>query len=145
MKVVDQLEELMQNVIESLKDRWDFYRHTAYLKKRGWTEEQYQTYNDPRRNIRATRIKDYYHGYSYFHLFQTSRTDPFTRYPTWIEAYDAIKEWCKNNCRGAWRHDILRVEKDYWEEWEVNEMGRDVLFFAFEDERDFTMFVLRWV
>jgi hypothetical protein len=45
MKVVNQLEELMQNVLESLKDRWDFYRHTAYLKKRGWTEEVETTRN----------------------------------------------------------------------------------------------------
>ena len=42
-----------------------------------------------------------------------------------------------------WRHDILRAEK-YNGEWQINEMGGDALFFAFENERDFTMFVLKW-
>ncbi len=143
MKIVDQLGNLCQNVLEELKGRWDFYRHTAYLKKRGWTEEQYQEYNDPRRNPRATKIKDYYHGYPYFYSYQTSRIAPFTLYPTWMDGYQAIKDWCKSNCQGAWRHDILRVYEGQ-SELELNELGGDALFFAFENERDYTMFILRW-
>lgn len=143
MGVKEQLAELMANVAEELKNRWDFYQHRAYLKRRGWTEEQYQQFYDPLRNERATYVKDYYHGYPYWHCYQSSRCEPFTRYPTWIAAYDAIRGWCESNCQGRWRHDILRAEKIY-DEWQLNEMGGDALFFAFENERDFTMFVLKW-
>ena len=144
MGVKEQIAELLDAVVEELKDRWDFYQHRAYLKRRGWTEEQYQEYHDPRRNERANRVKDYYHGYPYWHSYHTSRVEPFTRYPTWMDGYQAIKEWCGNNCQGQWRHDILRVDKSYDNNWEINEMGGDALFFAFENERDFTMFCLRW-
>lgn len=142
-KQIESIKELMANIVEEFKDRYDFYQHRAYLKKMGWTEEQYQEYNDPRRNQRATHVKQYYHGYPYFYAYQTSRVDPFTRYPTWMDAYQAIKDWCKDNCQGAWRHDILRVEEGQYE-LEINEMGKDSLFFAFENDRDFTMFLLKW-
>ena len=141
--LLTQIEEICKNVAEAMKDRWDFYQHRAYLKNRGWTEEEFQYYEDPRRNIRANYIKDYYHGYPYWHSYQSSRCEPFTRYHTWMDAYQAIKEWCGTNCQGRWRHDILRAEK-YNGEWQINEMGGDALFFAFENERDFTMFVLKW-
>ena len=130
----DDLRRLIDNVTESLKGRWDFYRHAAYLKKRGWTEEQYQNYEDPDRNIRATRIKDYYFGYPYTHAFTSTR-------------------WCKANCRGKFRSDILRVTKQTGiglngsttEEWFLNDIGGgDALFYAFKDPKDYTMFCLRW-
>lgn len=147
MNIKDQLEQLMHNVADDLKGRWDFYRHAAYLKKMGWTEEQYQRYNDPGYNNRATRIKDIYHGYPYQHMFTTTRGDPWTQYLTWLECLSAITVWCDENCTGRWRHDIHRVIKtaSTSNEWQLNEIGGgDALFFAFERIEDLFLFKLKW-
>ena len=45
-------------------------------------------------------------------------------------SYDAVpkmKEWCEKNCQGLWR-----AESYY------------ALYFQFEEEKDATMFMLRW-
>ena len=143
----DDIKRLIDNVTESLKGRWDFYRHAAYLKKRGWTEEDYQNYEDPDRNIRAIRIKDYYFGYPYTHAFTSTRTLPWIAFENWMDCYEEMNRWCKVNCRGKFRSDILRVMKEpsTGNEWEINDMGGgDALFYAFKDSRDYTMFCLRW-
>lgn len=144
MKTSD-IQRFIKDIGDSLKTNWNFYRHTAYLKKKGWTEEQYQNINDPDRNLRASRIKDYYHGYPCITVFESSRGDPWTRYPTWIEGYDAIQSWCKENCSDKWRTDIHRVIQNYWGEWELNDIGGgDALFFAFKSQEDCFMFKLKW-
>ena len=143
----DDIRQIIDNVTESLKGRWDFYRHAAYLKKRGWTEEDYQNYEDPDRNIRATRIKDYYYGYAHTHAFTSTRTLPWTEFGNWMDCYEEMNRWCKANCKGKFRSDILRVIKEpsTGNEWELNDIGGgDALFYAFKDPKDYTMFCLRW-
>jgi len=142
---IDDVRRLIDKVADDMKGRWDFYRHAAYLKKKGWTEEEFQKYEDPDRNISASRIKDYYHGYPYIVVFTTSRGDPWTRYLDWLTAYSAIETWCKENCEDKWRTDIHRVIQDYWGNWEMNDIGGgDALFFAFKDVNDAFMFKLKW-
>lgn len=147
MSVKDQIEEILRNVVEDIVNRWDFYRHAAYLKKMGWTEEEYQNYEDPDRNVRATRIKDYYGGYQHIHAFTSTRTLPWTEFGNWMDCYNEMNKWCKENCRDKFRSDILRVIKapSTNNEWELNDIGGgDALFYAFKDSRDFTLFCLRW-
>jgi len=142
---VDDIRRLIDKVANDMKGRLEFYRHAAFLKKKGWTEEQYQDYTDPDRNIRASRIKDYYHGYPYIVMFTSSQGDPWTRYLSWLEAYAAIETWCKENCDSKWRTDIHRVIQDYCGNWELNDIGGgDTLFFAFKDVNDAFMFKLKW-
>lgn len=144
MKTLD-VQKIINDMTTNLKNKWSFYRHAAYLKKMDWTEEQYQDHNDPDRNIRASRIKDYYHGYAYIVVFESSQGDPWTRYPSWIQAYNAIEEWCYENCKEKWRTDIHRVIKNYWGDWEQNDLGGgDALFFAFKSQEDAFMFKLTW-
>ena len=141
------IKELMDNVLEELKDRWDFYRHAAYLKKRGWTEEQYQDYEDPDRDVRAIRVKDYYRGYPYTHSFTSTRTLPWIEFGNWMDCYEEMNRWCKTNCKDKFRSDILRVYKGpaSGHEWELNDIGGgDALFYAFKDPKDYTMFLLKW-
>lgn len=136
---------IIKKVIDELKIRWDLYRHAAFMKKTGWTEEQYRNFTDPDRNTRAGRVKDYYHGYTHIVTFESSRGDPWTRYLNWLEAYNALEEWCKENCKDKWRTDIHRVIKDYCGEWTLNDIGGgDVLFFAFKSQEDCFMFKLKW-
>jgi hypothetical protein len=146
MKTAD-IRNLIDKVTEDLKGRWDFYRHAAYLKKRGWTEDEYNKFEDPNVNYRAPRIKDYYQGYPYVVVFESTRGDPWTRYDTWIDAYQAIETWCKENCKGKWRSDIHRVFKapSTGNEWYQNDLGgTDALFFVFKDQEDCFMFKLKW-
>ena len=144
MKTSD-VKNIINDLTFNLKNKWSFYRHAAYLKKMDWTEEQYQDYNDPDRNIRASRIKDYYHGYTHLVAFESSQGDPWSRYPSWIQAYNAIEEWCYENCKDKWRTDIHRVIKNYWGDWEQNDLGGgDALFFAFKNQEDCFMFKLKW-
>jgi len=144
MKTTD-VKNLIDNVTENLKGRWDFYRHAAFLKKTGWTEKQYQHFKDPDRNESASRIKDYYHGYPYIVVFESSQGDPWTRYPSWVQAYNAIQEWCHLNCDSKFRSDIHRVIKDCWGNWVLNDIGgSDALFFVFKDVNDAFMFKLKW-
>lgn len=147
MNVKEQLEQIMNDVVESIKGRWDFYRHAAYLKKRGWTEEEFQLHEDLDRNDRATRIKDYYVGYQYTHAFTSTRTLPWIEFGNWMDCYEEMNRWCKANCKSKFRSDILRVIKapSTGNEWEINDIGGgDALFYAFKDSRDYTMFLLRW-
>jgi hypothetical protein len=144
MKTAD-VKNIISNLTNELKVRWDLYRHAAFMKESGWTEEQYRDFADPDRNTRATRIKDYYHGYPYIVAFESSQGDPWTRFGTWIDSYHAIEEWCKENCKDKWRTDIHRVIKDYWGNWELNDIGgSDALFFVFKDVNDAFMFKLKW-
>jgi hypothetical protein len=146
MKISD-IRRIIDNVTAEIQNRLEFRRHAAYLKKQGWTEEQYQDINDPDRNIRASRIKDYYHGYPYFVVFESSRGDPWTRYPTWIDAYNAIQLWCRETCQDKWRSDIHRVIRApaTANQWELNDIGGgDALFFAFKSQEDCFIFRLKW-
>lgn len=144
MKILDELKNLRLNVLAELKDRLDFYRHAAYLKKMGWTEEAYQKQTDVDYNNRATKVKDYYHGYPYIHVFTTSRGDPWTRYDSWIEALKAIESWCKETCKDKWRTDILRIAEINGE-FELNDLGGgDALFFVFKNPEDSFLFRLKW-
>lgn len=43
------------------------------------------------------------------------------------ESLDLMREWCENNCSGLWRIEHVHA-----------------LYFQFENDRDATMFMLRW-
>lgn len=131
----------------NIKNYWNSYKHNKYLKKRGWTELDYQKHHDPDCNYRSTCIKDYYRGYPYFHVFTSTRTMPWTEFGNWMDCYKGMNDWCESNCLNKFRSDIHRVIKEpsNSNEWEMNEMsGGDALFYAFKDSRDYTIFLLRW-
>lgn len=158
MKFIDKVEEICLKYIEDLKGRWAFRQHQAYLKRMRWTEEAYQKNIDPLHNYRADRVSYFYHGYKHTHIFETVFAEPFIRYEDWTEAYQEMNEWCKTNCQGQWREDMHRVIKQHglkqvgdnmeWvaePEWFINDLaGGDALVYAFEDSKDYTMFLLRW-
>jgi hypothetical protein len=103
--------------------------------------------------MRADKVKNYYHGYHYTHMYLSVRGYPWTSFDDWLQGLDHLREWCRDNCKGHWREDILRVYKQTaisWdstteEEWHINDIGGgDALFFAFTDEHDYMLFLLRW-
>jgi len=151
--MLENIKEICNRVAEDIRGRWAFRQHQAYLKKMGWTEETYQRQTDPRVDKSAGTVDQYYHGYPHVHIYESSIVPPFSRYTEWIECYSLMNQWCKDHCQGAWREDIMRLSKQTALGWDhsetivyhINEIaGGDSLCYAFENDQDHTLFVLKW-
>ncbi len=137
-------------MIARLKARYAEWKERRFLKKHGCdSKAQYERRYDPDYNLRATSLRDYYHGYPYWadipyphHAYQVL----YDYGPGgWREGYHDIWDWCKEHCEDKFRIDFLRVIQNYSGEWEVNEIGgMDVIFIAFKNENDFLNYCLRW-
>jgi hypothetical protein len=127
-----------------------YYREWSerrFLKRHGCeTREEYDHRYDPDIVHRASRVKNFYKGYPYVHCFEDRQHIIYH----WDLGYDGIwiaTQWCKENLKGKYRFDFHRVIKEpsTANEWEVNELGGgDYIFFACQDPKDFTLFLLRW-
>lgn len=121
------------------------WRAEQKLRKSGCINwEHYRRQYDVDHNYRASRIKDYFHGYPYIYVFENHNHDIYY----WDIGYagiNTVEQWCSKNLKGKFRFDFLRVIQNYHGEWEINEIGGgDYIFAAFKDERDYLMFTLRW-
>ena len=139
-------------LIESLNQWWEAYKHQRYLKKMGWTEEAFKRRTDPRVVYQAQTVRQFYQGYLYTHIYDDCQSGPFLS-KNWTDVYVEIDAWCRDNLIGAWRDDIHRVYEQHGigvdgtvtTELFINDIGPyDVLVYAFENERDYFMFALRW-
>jgi hypothetical protein len=143
----------MLQFLNYLRSRIKFWRDNRFLKRHGcdtWQEYHYRF--DPDRDIRCSRVKDYYHGYPYWYVFERSEHYCYKllydlgpggfRY-----GYHDIIDWCQDNVKGKHRIDFLRVinvpATAY--QWEINELGGgDHIFVAFKEEKDYLWFLMRW-
>lgn len=132
--------------VEDIKKTYEFYRDRAFLKKHGCeTWREYNRKFDPDHNAKASLIKDYYHGYPYVYCFENHKHEVYDWISFGLHGSNMIHKWCSDNCSDKFRMDYHRVYKNSQDQWEVNEIGgRDYIFAAFKDQRDFTMFSLRW-
>jgi hypothetical protein len=143
----------MLQFLNYLRSRIKFWRDNRFLKRHGCdTWKEYYHRFDPDCNIRASRVKDYYHGYPYWHVIDNHGHHCYNllydygpgghRY-----GYHDILDWCETNCQDKHRADFMRVIKcpATANEWETNELGgKDYMFVAFKNERDYFMFMLKW-
>ena len=139
----------MNKVSRKIKAFFKLKLKQYILKKhRCSTWREYYLRNDPRLNIYADRISEWYNDYKYVTAFEHSNVDPWIRFGSWLEGLTEIRDWCDKNCKGRWREDIHRVYKNSQgnaePEFVLNEMASDVLFFAFTDEKDYIWFKLKW-
>ena len=146
-------------MLTTIKQRYKAWKERRFLKKHGCSSwKEYNRIYDPDYDIRASRVKDYYHGYPYWHVFERSNHYCYQllydygpgghRY-----GYHDIIDWCEENTKGKHRIDFLRVWRQtgidvngqhHPELW-INEIGGgDHIFVAFKEERDYTWFMLRW-
>ncbi len=138
--------EFIKKMISYLKQKYLNWKEKRFLKYHMCVDRaQYERRYDPDYNMRASKVKDYYHGYPYVHCF----TDREHTVYFWDLGWDGnyvIHTWCKENCKDKFRMDFLRVGKNrYTQEWEFDEFcGGDYIFIAFKDERDMMWFKLRW-
>ena len=146
-------------LIDNLKYKYKKWKEERFLKKHGCDNwKQYYRNTDPDRNIRADRVKDYYHGYDYVYCLDYREHHAYQllydygpgghRY-----GYEDIMDWCEANLAYKNRMDILRVFKQtpiglngaQESEWWINEIGGgDYVFFACQDPEDFFIFKMRW-
>lgn len=133
--------------IEDIKKTYEFYRDRAFLKKHGCESwKQYHKIYDPDCNPRASRIRDYYHGYPYVYCFENRHHEVYD----WDVGRDGayvLDKWCEKHCRDKYRIDFHRVLKapSTANEWEMNDIGgSDYIFIAFKEQRDYTWCLMRW-
>jgi hypothetical protein len=126
--------------------RYKEWSEKRFLKKHGCkTREQYDRKYDTDIIHRATRIKDFYRGYHYVHCFENHDHIIYELDIAYDGVYVAI-QWCTENLKGKFRFDYHRAwAPSTADEWEVNELGGgDYIFFACQDPKDYTLFLLRW-
>lgn len=146
-------------MIDSIKETYKYYRDRAFLKKHGCeTWDEYNRRYDPDYNIRATRIKDIYHGYPWVYCFENREHFAYTLLYDYGPGgchygYNDIISWCNDNLSDKFRFDGHRVHKQTPignngvedSEWFINEIsGGDYIFAAFKSESDYLWFLLRW-
>ena len=129
------------------------WRERRFLRKHGCeTRAQYERKYDPDVFHRATRIKDYYHGYPYVYCFENHQHDVY-HWDVHIDGIYMLEQWIASQGMGKHRFDWHRVYRQTpigldgpeEPEWWINELGGgDYIFVAFKEPKDFTWFLLRW-
>lgn len=136
-----------KNPLHWIKYKYLEWKWDRILKRSGhgsW--EQYFRWNDPDFNLRGRTIKQQFCGYPYVALVNYKHLDSYID-AMWGEIWygKKVDDWCMKNCRGQYRWHWERVIMDHMGQYEPNGIaGIDELFFGFKDERDYTLFLLRW-
>ena len=144
-----------------LKARWRQYLAHRKLAKSGYTSWRVYRHNRDSDVCRyANKVSDFYTPkYKHVHRIEYGQNHYAHQCihdwgPGGIRfGYEDIRDWCEEKCRFKYRMDIHRVlkqtgigingeeDEDYW----FNDIGGgDFVYFAFQDERDYMMFMLRW-
>lgn len=140
-------------IIKRIKAWFRKKRAERKLEKSGYKSwEVYRRMRDPDVFYCASRVKDFYKGYTYMYCIENRNHYAYELLydygPGGIKyGSDDIYDWCDNHARFKCRMDIHRVIKypSTSMEWQFNEMGGgDYIFVAFKDEKDYMMFLLRW-
>lgn len=129
---------------------WKDWRERRFLKQHSCdTREEYDHKYDPEYNPKGYSIRDYYHGYPYFHCFDN--IDHYAYRMTFdcgpggrFYGLDNIRTWIAENCQNKRRVDFLSVTC-YNNEYEQNSItGENRIFIAFQDQQDYLLFLLEW-
>lgn len=123
--------------IDRLEAKIKLWYQKRFLKRHGCaTYREYERRYDRDIDICSGTVEEYYQRYRYLHRFDASTTDHLLKNKD--KSLDEIIAWCDETCRKKWRYDTHRVIVPG--KWPI--MYK--LVFAFQDERDYIDFVLRW-
>lgn len=136
--------------ITTVKNKIHKWREQRFLRKHGCVSwDMYNRLYDPDYDIRASRVKDYYHGYPYWHVFDNYNHFCYEKLADYgpggvFYGFHRMQAWCNDSIKHKFRMDGLRLFK-IENEWHINELsGGDKMVFAFENERDYAWFMLKW-
>lgn len=136
-----------RNPLLWIKYRYLEWRWDSVLRKSGHrTWYYYFRANDPDYNPRGQTVRDQLFGYPYIYKVDYNKL-PVRFNPLFgpIKQCEEMLNWCDKNCRKKYRTHLERVIMDHEGQYLPNgSEGTGELFFAFKDERDYLMFVLRW-
>jgi hypothetical protein len=136
-----------KNPLTWIKYRYLEWRWDRVLRKSGHRHwESYLRYNDPDFYALGYTVRDQLYGYPYIALVDYRKL-PIRFDPMWgpIHHCEEMLAWCQKNCKKKYRTHWERVIMDHAGQYLLNGIGgTDELFFAFKDERDYIMFILRW-
>jgi hypothetical protein len=131
--------------LRRLQARWRLFKNQQFLAQHNCENwRQYRYHHDPDYNLRATRVRDKFHGYPYIYRFADHNHEAYY----WDVGRDGIyviSQWCDQHLQDRYRFEMLRVLQDWDGEWSENCIGDgDYIFAGFKNEQDYTHFVLRW-
>ena len=118
------------------------WQERRFLRRYGvGSRAAYEYIYDPRIMWGASLVRDFYHGYA-----QVVRVDNVCLdLRSHRQRRADIAAWCRENCQGHVRADMLRASHIHGE-WQLDELGGgDYYFVAFERDDDHTLFALRWL
>ena len=144
-----------------LKARIRKYFAERTLKKSGYRSWRVYRHNRDKDVIKyADKVSDFYSNYKYVYRCDGGPSPHYAYSVTHdygpgglVFGYEGMRNWCETKCRFKYRMDIHRVLKqtglgvngEEYPEWYFNDIGgSDLVFFAFMDEQDYLMFLLRW-
>jgi hypothetical protein len=140
--------KMINNLVGSVKQWHREWKDSRFLKRHGCNSwKEYNRKYDLDYNPRATRLKDFYHGYPYFYCFENHEHDVYY-WDLGLNGAYFVDKWCRENCTGKYRFDFHRAIKAPWydNEWSINEIGGgDYIFVAFKNEQDYLLFLLGWL
>ena len=98
----------------------------------------------------ASTVDDFYSNYKYVYAFQNHNHPIYRLTYDWGPGgcrygTDDVRDWLNAHSRFKSRLDCHRVWQDRGGDYSFNDIGgSDIIFAAFQDERDYLLFVLRW-
>jgi hypothetical protein len=138
---------MINRLINFLNDKYKAWHEKRFLKKHGvssWASYNHQYDTDI--NWRADEIKHFYHGYPYVYCFEDSLSIIY-KYDLYLSGPQVVCDWAESNMKHKYRFDFHRVcnkSLDDSNSWIRNEIGgRDLIFAAFKNKKDYTMFVMK--
>ena len=139
-------------------------RIRKYLSERKLKKSLYGSWRSYRHNRDtdvyryADKVSDFYSGYKYVYQCDNHSHYAYHRIHDYGPGekrfgYNDMRDWCELRCRFKYRADVHRVTKqtglginnEEYPDWYFNDIvGIDFVYFAFQNEQDYIMFLLRW-
>ena len=137
---------------KKLVEEYKRWRETRFFKKHGVSSwKGYYLKYDPDYDARADTIRQMFFGYPY--IAEITQASSLKAPEGWHhDGLQYLNSWLEISCKGKTRATIQRTMPTSYHyedgsvkhDWHLNEFCRDALYVAFQDERDYIMFLLKW-
>jgi len=141
------------SILSNVKTAYQDMKTARLFKKHNvstWSE--YNLKFDRDYNKRANTIRTLFHGYPFIAEIDDNRALLTNTCDNWEAGFLHLREWLSTECRGKARATIahtIRFQHLYNDgtklvDWNINTFGEGSAFIAFQDERDYLIFLLKW-